>query len=67
MNVEEILRGSGHPKEFIEQYRKSKDKTLQETVEEKKPIYIQLESKSDDVLMKISSRLKTTLTRTYPV
>ncbi|CAH8501098.1 unnamed protein product [Schistosoma mattheei] len=51
--------------EIIEKYAKSRDKKLQETTVNEKPIFIQLDIKSVDVTGSINMKLQTALTNTY--
>ncbi|CAH8583290.1 unnamed protein product [Schistosoma haematobium] len=66
MNVKKCLTNNGYPLKFIEKYGKHEDKKPKEITANKKPIFIQLQFKGDDVTGSINMRLKTALTRTYP-
>ncbi|CAH8489333.1 unnamed protein product [Schistosoma haematobium] len=66
MSVKKCLRNNGYPLRFIEKYGKREDKIHKETTVNKKPAFIQLKFKGDNVTGSINMRLKTALTKTYP-
>ncbi|CAH8484591.1 unnamed protein product [Schistosoma mattheei] len=66
MNVEKCLKENFYPQKFIDKYKRPKEKKTEITMVNKKPVYINLNFKGDDVAQIINKRLNTAITRTYP-
>ena len=66
MLLEKCLKENGYPQSFINKYGKNELKKLDTATASKKPIFIKLDYKGDDIMRMVNKRLSAALSRTYP-
>nr|CAH8822876.1 unnamed protein product [Trichobilharzia regenti] len=64
--LENILKRNGYPQRFINKYGRSEVKRVKQITVEKKPVYLQLDYKGENIAAMINRRLSTSLAIAYP-